>query len=162
MSDEEPEATGIGEGGGETGPRVLVCELLKGGPRGRGAAQAHGTPRQRSADSQDTWQQRAGLGLGWARQEKQKRPPIRPMRSLLCASRSSATPWRSCRVRQALGPEPDASRRHLFVWTQGMTGVCIIACIAQMSKQRPRGSWASVGPGRPAGVGVAQLLSPMQ
>ena len=33
------------------------------------------------------------------------------------------------------GPEPDASR-HLFVWMQGMTGVCIIACIAQMSKQR--------------------------
>lgn len=31
------------------------------------------------------------------------------------------------------GPEPDASR-HLFVWTQGMTGVCIIACIAQMSR----------------------------
>ena len=53
MSDEEPEATGIAEGGGETGGHVLVCELLKGGPRGRGAAQARGTPRQRSADSQD-------------------------------------------------------------------------------------------------------------
>ena len=40
MSDEEPEATGVGEGGGESGGYVLVCELLKGDPRGRGAAQA--------------------------------------------------------------------------------------------------------------------------
>ena len=40
MSDEEPEATGVGEGGGESGGHVLVCELLKGDPRGRGAAQA--------------------------------------------------------------------------------------------------------------------------
>lgn len=86
MSDEEPEATGIAEGGGETGGHVLVCELLKGGPRGRGAAQAHCTPPLELSPFSGNmgamgW---AGAGLG-PRQEKQRRPLAIAFMHSLCS-----------------------------------------------------------------------------
>ena len=122
MSDEEPEATGIAEGGGETGGHVLVCELLKGGPRGRGAAQAHCTPPLELSPFSGNMGAWAGLGLGWGPVRK-SRDVLLPLHSCI---RSAASPLLShalaiVQSTPGPGPEPDVNSRHLFVWTWGMT-----------------------------------------
>lgn len=122
MSNEESEATGVGEGGGESGGHVLVCELLKGGPRGRGAAQALCTlPLVLSRFSGNMgamgW---TGAGVG-PRQEKQKCPLIIAfMHSLVCSFPVPQPPLAIMQSTPGPGPEPDVNR-HLFVWTWGMT-----------------------------------------
>lgn len=156
MKSQKPQGSGRVEG--RRAGHVLVCELLKGGPRGRGAAQARGTPRQRSADSQDTWEQRAGLGLGWG--------PVRKSRNVLRlypGVRSSVLP-----VPQ---PRPGDHAEYARPWSR--TGcqssfICVDAghdgglhhrLYCSDEQTETCGSWASC-PGHSAG-GVAQL-SPMQ